>query len=172
MKLTTSLFLPSLFFFPLPSHANVIVSCFEDSPSPLIPTTYHACFQVIKFIIGHERIELPTLFSRAPNVGYRLPEQWRQGSCVLQLDMNDHAATAPAETETATFKNVADAAASVILACVLARPHLGGSQFVGAKKVMNVTVFGTDAARLKGPGVGGGGLGLGLGRLGGGDFAM
>ncbi|CAO1596966.1 hypothetical protein XANCAGTX0491_000793 [Xanthoria calcicola] len=169
MKLTNFLFLPSL-FFPLPSRANVIVSCFEDSSPPMIPTTYHACFQVIKFIISHERIELPTLFSRAPNVGYRLPEQWRQGSCVLQLDMND-AATAPAETETATFKNVADAAASVILACVLARPHLGGSQFVGAKKVMNVTVFGTDrAARLKGLGLGGGGLGVG--RLRGGDFAM
>ena len=85
--------------------------------------------------------------------------------------MNDNAM--PAETETATFKNVADAAASVILACVLARPHLGGSQFVGAKKVMNVTVFGTDgAAKVKGPGVGGGRLGVGLGRLGGGDFAM
>ena len=83
--------------------------------------------------------------------------------------MNDNAM--PAETETATFKNVADAAASVILACVLARPHLGGSQFVGTKKVMNVTVFGTDAAaRLKGPGLGDGRLGLG--RLGGGDAIM
>ncbi|KAI4266500.1 MAG: hypothetical protein L6R38_008699 [Xanthoria sp. 2 TBL-2021] len=139
------------FFLPFLSRAVPSVSCFESSDHSLIPTTYHACFQVIKFLIRHERIELPTLFSRKPNVGYHLPEQWRDGSCVIHLDMNDDATAE--EEETATFKDIAGEAATIMLGCVVPRPHFGGTQFVGPKKVMNITIFGTNAA-FRRPGLG------------------
>ncbi|KAL8734014.1 MAG: hypothetical protein Q9166_001775 [cf. Caloplaca sp. 2 TL-2023] len=80
----------------------------------------------------HERIDLPTTFSRKPNVGYQLPEQWFYRSCVLQLDMDDHD-----EEETASFRDISFAAVTVMLACVAQAPHLGGTQFVGPKSVMN-----------------------------------
>ena len=148
MKSSPLYLLPLLLFLPLHT-AAASVTCYEPvSPSsPLIPITYHDCFQIIKFIVQHDRIERPTLFSRKPHLGYHLPDQWRSGSCVMRLDMNDDAG--PDEEETATFKDIVGAAATVMLGCVVPAPHFGGTQCVGAKNVMNVTIFGTTGPALQ-----------------------
>ncbi|KAL8777824.1 MAG: hypothetical protein Q9213_007695 [Squamulea squamosa] len=120
------------------TRAEVGVACFETSDHPIVTTTYHDCFQVIKFLMSHGRTRLPTLFSRKPNVGYELPEQWIYRSCLLYLDMVDDD-----EEETTSFKDVAVAAGTVMVGCVVRPPHMGGTQYVGPKRVMNVTLFGT-----------------------------
>ena len=138
-----ALFLLLLPFLTITVHADEAVSCFRQHsalPLPsfdLAPTTYHACFQVVKFVVRHERIELPLLFSRIPGVGYQLPEEWVYQTCALRLDM--HSDT---DEDTTTFKDIAVEAGKVMLACVAQSPHFGGTQYVGPKAVMNVTIFG------------------------------
>ena len=116
------------------------VSCYRDTSS-LIPTTFFACYQIIKSLVRDENPDISYHFSRRPGQGYRLPESWMAGNCLLRLD-----AHSDDDTDTFTFRDVASEAASVLLACVAKPPHLGGTQYVGPKAVINVTVFGFDAA--------------------------
>lgn len=79
----------ALFLFLLPflaptAHANNKVSCyrpvapdlFPDNTASTLPTTYYECFQVVKFLVRHERTDLPLVFSRMPGRGYVVPETW------------------------------------------------------------------------------------------------
>jgi len=82
----------ALFLFLLPflapaAHANNVVSCyrpiapvsFPGSDVALrstLPTTYYECFQVVKFLVRHERTDLPLMFSRVEGRGYLVPETW------------------------------------------------------------------------------------------------
>ncbi|KAL8822534.1 MAG: hypothetical protein Q9191_006734 [Dirinaria sp. TL-2023a] len=102
-----------------------------------VPTTFHACFPVVKFLAQHERIDLPLDFSRQPGAGYRVPAQWANGNCVVIIDVqsNDDVATT-------SFNEIAHEAGVVLLGCVVQPPHLGGSQWVGERQVMKVSVFG------------------------------
>lgn len=129
--------------------ADNTVSCFQPTPhlpSPFIrpgdlPTTYRDCFQIVKFIVRHERVDLPLLFSRQPGRGYLLPETWKFGSCALNFDFN----SGPHNEDTTTFRQLAVEAGTIMLGCVAQPPHLGGTQYVGPIKVLNVTVFGVPA---------------------------
>ncbi|KAL8911244.1 MAG: hypothetical protein Q9171_003542 [Xanthocarpia ochracea] len=139
MNPTTLLtYLLPFFLLPHPSTtAQTAVTCFDSLHPNILPTTYHACYQILKFVVSHGRVNLPYTFSRHPNRGYQLPEQWFYDTCVVQLDMN-----ANDEEDTASFRDVAKAAGTVMLGCVAQPPHLGGTQFVGPKSVMNVSLFG------------------------------
>lgn len=71
-----------LFLLPFLAHAKNTVSCYRPiaysdivSQSTL-PTTYYECFQVVKFLVRHERTDLPLMFSRRPGQGYLVPETW------------------------------------------------------------------------------------------------
>lgn len=102
-----------------------------------VPTTFHACYPILKFLVRHERVDLPLHFSRRPGVGYLVPAQWTSGNCVVSIDVQSSD-----DVETASFGQIAHEAGLVLLGCVVQPPHLGGSQWVGEQKVMKVTVFG------------------------------
>ena len=48
-----------------------------------------------------------------------------------------------------SFYDIATEVGIILLRCVMHPPHLGGTQYVGPKKVTNVTVFGYGG-RLRG----------------------
>ena len=143
----SAFFLIFSYLFFLRTCAEDRVSCFRERttlPSSYLdtgiaPTTFQACYQVIKFLLRHERTDLPLLFSRIPGRGYLLPEQWLFSNCLFILDTHSDA-----DEETTTFRQIAVAASTVLLACVAQPPHLGGTQTVGPKAVMNVTVTGLN----------------------------
>jgi len=58
-------------------------------------------------------------------------------TCALSIDM--HSDT---DEDTTTFKQIAVQAGTIMLACIAQPPHFGGTQYVGPRAVMNVTVFG------------------------------
>ena len=115
------------------------VTCFGPDEPGIVPTTYHTCYEIIKFLAHSKRMKLPIRFSRIPGLGYKLPEQWKSGNCVLQVDLDSDA-----DDDTTTFEQIAIETGVVLLACVASPPHVGGTRYVGPKSVMNVTVFGID----------------------------
>ena len=116
------------------------LSCYRTAPGrtqPLVEVQFHVCYQVVKFLLLHERIDLPLDFSRRDSAGYPVPAQWKAGNCVIKIDVPDYN-----QVQTATFADIAREAGLVLLGCVIQPPHYGGTTFVGSKLVMNVSVFG------------------------------
>lgn len=48
------------------------------------------------------------------------------------------------DEDTLSFREIAVEAGKLMLHCVAQPPHLGGLMLVGPKKVMDVTIFGSD----------------------------
>jgi len=63
-------------------------------------------------------------------------------TCALSIDM--HSDT---DEDTTTFKQIAVQAGTIMLACIAQPPHFGGTQYVGPRAVMNVSVFGIPKRR-------------------------
>lgn len=115
-------------------------SCWGGGPrSQLRPTTFKACKAVIRWLGSHDKEQGPITFSRRLGVGYRVPDQWLSGSCVVGIDMHSDD-----DEDTLSFREIVVEAYTIALACVISPPHLGGSGTVGPKRVMNVTVIGVD----------------------------
>lgn len=115
-------------------------SCWGGGPrSQLHPTTFKACKAVIRWLGSHDKEQGPITFSRRLGVGYRVPDQWLSGSCVVGIDMHSDD-----DEDTLSFREIVVEAYTIALACVISPPHLGGSGTVGPKRVMNVTVIGVD----------------------------
>ena len=115
-------------------------SCWGGVPrGRLRPTTFKACKTVIKWLGSHDKEQAPITFSRQHGVGYRVPDQWASGNCVVGIDMHSDD-----DVDTLSFRDVVVEAYTIALACVISPPHLGGSGRVGPKGVMNVTVVGVD----------------------------
>ena len=103
----------------------------------LAPTTYHACFEIMRFFRSPQHAKLPFTFSRKADAGYLVPAQWLRGNCILHIDVNSDD-----DQETTTFEMISIAASQLAWSCVVPPPHLGGTVYVGPKSVMNVTIFG------------------------------
>lgn len=58
-------------------------------------------------------------------------------TCALSIDM--HSDT---DEDTTTFRQIAVEAGTIMLACIAQPPHFGGTQYVGPRNVMNVSIFG------------------------------
>ena len=115
-------------------------SCWGGVPrNQLRPTTFKACSAVIKWLGSHDKEKAPITFSRRLGVGYRVPDQWASGNCVVGIDMHSDD-----DVDTLSFREIVVEAYAIALACVISPPHLGGSSQVGPKGVMNVTVIGVD----------------------------
>ncbi|CAF9915278.1 MAG: hypothetical protein HETSPECPRED_002348 [Heterodermia speciosa] len=116
------------------------ISCWGGGPrSKLRPTTFKACRAVIKWLGSHDKEQGPITFSRRPGVGYRVPDQWLSGNCVVSIDMHSDD-----DVDTLSFREIAVEAYTIALGCVISPPHLGGDGHVGPKGVMNVTILGVD----------------------------
>lgn len=132
------------------ARGNETVSCFHHRENPsgpdpgpvLVPTTFHDCYQVAKFILRPSRSDLPILFSRYPGRGYQVPDTWGWGSCAIRLDTHSWL-----DEDTATFMDIVREVNTVLLGCVARPPHFGGTQFVGPRRKMNVTVMGHNGPR-------------------------
>ncbi|CAO1601547.1 hypothetical protein XANCAGTX0491_005202 [Xanthoria calcicola] len=98
-------------------------------PMP-IPTFFKTCYDAVKLLLPDPR--------RKENHGYQVPRQWRRGNCVVRIDMHDDDAE-----DTLTFLDLATAAGTVNVVCVARPPHFGGTLAVGARQIMNVSVFGS-----------------------------
>ena len=126
--------------FSIPSTLSDTIGCFAQSAAPrqrLVPTTFKACYELSKFLIQHDKAQGAFTFSRKPGVGYQVPEHWFSGNCVLAIDVHSED-----DEETLSFKDIAVEAGAIMVRCVANPPHLGGTQFVGRRRVMNVTVIG------------------------------
>ena len=126
--------------FSIPSTLSDTIGCFAQSAAPrqrLVPTTFKACYELSKFLIQHDKAQGAITFSRKPGVGYQVPEHWFSGNCVLAIDVHSED-----DEETLSFKDIAVEAGAIMVRCVANPPHLGGTQFVGRRRVMNVTVIG------------------------------
>ena len=156
-KQHASLVLLSLALFMPPALGDV--GCFVREAAfrePIAPTTFKVCYELVKGLVHHDKAEAAMIFSRKPGAGFRVPEHWVSGNCVLTIDMDSDN-----DEETLSFKDLAVDAGMVMVRCVMNPPHLGGTILVGRRKSMNVTVFGYKNR------VGGGPLsGLGDGRIG------
>ena len=134
-----------IFLFLLLCRLAYTLECYIAPPDPAsrrrspVPTTFQACYQIVKFLVRHERIDLPIDFSRRPGAGYLVPDQWSSDNCVVMIDVQSND-----DIETASFSQISHEAGLVVLGCVVRPPHLGGSQWVGEKKVMKVSVFGSQ----------------------------
>ena len=139
LKQQASFVLLSLALFISPTVSNVI-GCFAREAAfrqPVAPTTFKACYEIVKRLVHHDKAEAAMIFSRKPGAGFRVPEHWVSGNCVLTIDMDSDN-----DEETLSFKDLAVDAGTVMVRCVMSPPHLGGTTIVGQRKSMNVTVFG------------------------------
>ena len=116
------------------------IGCWRGVPRhQLHPTTFKACSTVIKWLGSHDKEQGPITFSRRLGIGYRVPDQWLSGNCLVGIDMQTDN-----DIDTLSFRDIVVQAYTIALACVISPPHLGGSGSVGPKRVMNVTVKGVD----------------------------
>ena len=122
------------------------VGCYNQSPPgqrQIYPTKFVDCAEPIKNLVKYDKAHAPTLFSRKRGLGYKLPAQWVSRSCAIFLD-----ARSDDDEDYATFYDIAIEAGVINAACVANPPHLGGTNRVGPKKIMNISIFGL---RQRGP---------------------
>ncbi|KAL8964855.1 MAG: hypothetical protein Q9197_006776 [Variospora fuerteventurae] len=123
------------------AHAGCFMYNPPGRPQPH-PTIYKDCFDVIRDMVGHDKTHAPTLFSRKPDLGFKLPYSWKSRSCLLRLDMHSDD-----DEDSVPFFKIAVEAGVVNAACVAHPPHLGGTLPVGPKQVMNVSIYGLEPIR-------------------------
>lgn len=115
----------------------------------LYPTTFKECYEVQKLLLRHDKPHAPIMFSRKPDIGFKVPDYWSVGNCALIIDMHSDD-----DEETMSFAEIAVQTGVVNAGCVARPPHFGGSFPIGPKKVMNVTLIGSarsQAGLLRGP---------------------
>ncbi|KAI4168819.1 MAG: hypothetical protein LQ348_007429 [Seirophora lacunosa] len=118
----------------------VHAQCFAQNPPDrpqASPTIYKDCFEVIRNMVGHDKTLAPTLFSRKPGLGFKLPHVWVYRSCLLRLDMHSDD-----DEDSVPFFKIAVEAGIINAACVVHPPHLGGTLPVGPLQVMNISLYG------------------------------
>lgn len=150
--------LSSLALFLSPAGGDI--GCFAREAAfrqPVAPTTFKECYELVKRLVHHDKAEAAMIFSRKPGAGFRVPDHWVSGNCVLTIDMESDS-----DEEILSFKDLAVDAGAVMVRCVMSPPHLGGTVIVGRRRSMNVTVFGYRKAIIGGRpmgGLGDGGIG-------------
>ena len=123
------------------------VGCFDQSTDPrrqITPTTYRACYGILDALLSKDKATAEIPFSRRSGVGFKVPEYWTSGNCVMVIDMHSEN-----DVDSMSFLDIATEAGVIMVKCVMYPPHLGGTQPVGPKRVLNVTVFGYHQ-RVKG----------------------
>lgn len=81
-------------------------------------------------------------FTRNDGEGFKVPESWRQGNCVVHLDV-----LSDTDSDTATLFGLAIQANVLNNLCVIKEPHLGGSIILGKDRLLNLTIMGASSPR-------------------------
>ena len=113
--------------------------CFNPATSRrgLYPAKQEDCFNAAKELLCVKEPFHATTFARSSNVGFKLPQVARNGTCVISIDvMND--------TDMDKFEPVLlyIAAWEIALRCTQGTFSFGGKTMTGPKKVVDVLVFG------------------------------
>lgn len=119
---------------------NVTAECFLPSPpgrTPIHPTIFKDCLDGIKELVKYDKAYAPTLFRRTPGLGFKLPHHWTSRSCAIFLDLHSDE-----DEDLVSFYDIAVEAGVLNGACVAPPPHLGGTIAVGARGILNVSLFG------------------------------
>ncbi|KAL8944347.1 MAG: hypothetical protein Q9216_000532 [Gyalolechia sp. 2 TL-2023] len=125
-----------------------LVGCWSQktpfAPS-LIPTIFKDCHDAIKYklMLDPKLAMVPQHFSRTLGRGFTVPQRWQSGNCVIEIDTHTIA-----DEDTFRFLDIAVQASMISIHCVAKPPHFGGTSFVGAKQVLNVTIYGSPVLRL------------------------
>lgn len=130
-----------LVFVAALSWANgVTAGCFMQNPPSrpqLHPTIFKHCLDGIAELVKYDKAMAPTLFSRKPGLGFKLPYHLSSRSCVVLLDMHSDD-----DEDLLSFYEIGIEAGVLNGFCVARPPHLGGTYLVGPKQVMNVSLYG------------------------------
>ena len=121
--------------------------CFVQTSQPeepLLKTTYADCWPAMRLIAVGDKINAPIYFSRDPEVGYKLPNAWAHGTCVIEIDVDP-----PNEGDITTMVEIAKGAIEISMLCIEEWPNLGGRHRVGEKQVLIVFMFGRLAPENK-----------------------
>jgi len=121
------------------------LDCWQQNPASqpqLKPIIYKECRDIITKIPMGQKALAPLVFSRSATEGFKVPESWQYGSCVLTIDVEGADVY-----ETSTFAAVTKRAFALMVQCVINEPHLGGRSFVGDHDGLEVLVFGVERGR-------------------------
>ena len=122
-----------------PSNDDGYGDCFNPATSRrgLYPAKQEDCFNAAKELLYVKEPFHAITFARSSNVGFKLPQVARNGTCVISIDvMND--------TDMDKFEPVLlyIAAWEIALRCTQGTFPFGGKTMTGPKKVVDVLVFG------------------------------
>jgi hypothetical protein len=140
-----------MMFNPLPllpllnGSLSSTLDCWQQHPAKemqLPPIIYKECREIIAQIHVGEKSLAPLVFSRSSSAGFKVPESWQHGSCVVTIDVKGNDAH-----ETSTFAEITKRAFSLMVECVIKEPHLGGRSFVGDHDGLEVLLFGLEPGR-------------------------
>lgn len=133
-------------FFHNPSKPLGASQCFSQRQPydiQLKPITYAHCIEAARKVAIGDKAGAPMHFSRDPDAGMGLPEEWAYGNCVVRIDMRE-----PGDEDTFNLYTVSNAASLIAQRCTAREmPGLGGLGLIGPKKVVMMIVYG----RLPGP---------------------
>ncbi|KAL8667324.1 MAG: hypothetical protein Q9202_000898 [Teloschistes flavicans] len=119
------------------------IDCFRSESSTSQPTVFNRCSIAIEKMAPDIRLaRKPQHFSRNDGEGYKVPADWRQGNCLVQLDV-----LSDDDSDTATLFGLAIQANVLNNLCVIKEPHLGGSLILGKDRRLNLTVLGASSPR-------------------------
>lgn len=121
------------------SNNNEYDDCFNP-PTPrrgLYPAREQDCLDAAKEIFNLRDPFKPTTFARKYNVGFKLPKVFRNGTCIISIDLVN-------ENDRDHFKPwlVYTTAMDIAHRCTQGAFRLGGRTTTGPKKVVDVLVFG------------------------------
>lgn len=135
--------------FPILPLLNASLSypldCWQQNPAnetQLKPTVYKECREIITKIPMGQKSLAPLVFSRDSTAGFKVPESWQYGSCVVTIDVGGDDVH-----ETSTFAAITKRAFALMVECGIKEPHLGGRSFVGDHDRLEVLVLGVGTGR-------------------------
>ena len=115
--------------------------CFTQRAShwELYPVRFEDCYHALKELYEFQNPFRGVTFARRKDVGFRLPRIFRNGSCVISIDVMDDA-------DSDKFKpiEVYSKASQLAFRCTEGDFRFGGRAKIGPLEVVNVLVFGRE----------------------------
>lgn len=115
--------------------------CFNPTAShrELYPVRFDDCFNALTELYEFKNPFRPVIFARRQHVGFKLPNVFRKGSCVISIDV-----TNDADSDRFRPILVHSKARDLALRCTEGDFRFGGRAKAGPLKVVDVLVFGRE----------------------------
>ncbi|KAL8934524.1 MAG: hypothetical protein Q9216_005868 [Gyalolechia sp. 2 TL-2023] len=111
--------------------------CYPPS-TPVRKPAFEDCASVIDMMLEGDKTSAPMHFARDPNRGFRVPHQWINETCGVQIDL------VTTDEDTMKLSEIAFAAATIMHICVgrAGQANLGGIEMAGQWQTMKVILGG------------------------------